>query len=400
MSALSEDSAQKLESQDAADVATPEESAVATEASDGASQDNASDGASQDNASDGASQDNASDGASGNGADAKTADDNASDAPVRIEDPAAERKLRRESKRMLKEARKLYKRAKKRLSEPRCREVETAVADMERALQSEEYSCAKAHDALGKVIQTRLAFARKSQLQEIFESLLIALGFALLLRTFLVEPFKIPTRSMVPTLLEGDQLFVTKLSYGIRLPFYDHYVVRFSAPQRGDVVVFAFPSADAAEYLARTNSGCLAAESLAGDKDYIKRIIGVEGDTVEVIDQVVYVNGEPVKQVPYYERTVSDFMYLTDRRREAWNHEEHGVHKYTTITHEVQNNHFGPIKVQPDHVFVMGDNRDNSADSRCWGQVPVDNIKGRAQIIWWSTGHVGLRTERMFTTID
>lgn len=255
------------------------------------------------------------------------------------------------------------------------------------------------YDRLSSVMEKRLKFARKSGTREIVESLLFALAFALVLRTFFVEPFKIPTRSMVPTLLEGDQLFVTKLSYGIRLPILNRYVAWFSKPERGDVVVFAFPREEAKTYLARTNSGCLSAESLSEDKDYIKRIIGVEGDTIEIVGQTVYVNGAPIPQVSYYERTVADFMYLTDRRRENWNTEHLGHTQYTTITHEMPSAHFGPITVAPGHIFAMGDNRDNSADSRCWGQVPIDNIKGRAQIIWWSTGHWSPRWERMFTKI-
>ena len=322
-----------------------------------------------------------------------------SQTPELIKDKKTENGLRKEARKVLSESKKLFKRAKKQLSEERQKEVLHTIQALETALTDETHSCALALANMKEVSHKRLRFARKSGTQEVFESLIFALAFALVLRTFLVEPFKIPTRSMVPTLLEGDQLFVTKLSYGIRLPFYNDYIVWFSQPQRGEVVVFAFPREEAAKHLMRTNSGCMQAESLAGEKDYIKRIIGVEGDTIEVIDQVIHVNGEPVAQQPIYERTVSDYMYLTDRRKESWNREMHGNATYTTITHELPSSHFGPIKVLPGHVFVMGDNRDNSADSRCWGQVPVKNIKGRAQIIWWSTGHIGPRWERMFTWI-
>ena len=158
-----------------------------------------------------------------------------------ITDPAAERKLRRgEAKKTLAEARKLYKRGKKVLAPERQKEITTAIEALEAALADDAHSCVPAHENLKGIVEKRLKFARKSGFQELIESLLFALAFALVLRTFFVEPFKIPTRSMVPTLLEGDQLFVTKLSYGIRLPFYDDYIVRFSPPQRGDVIVFAF----------------------------------------------------------------------------------------------------------------------------------------------------------------
>ena len=318
---------------------------------------------------------------------------------ISITDRAAEKKLRcGEAKKTLAEARKLFKRGKKHLTAERQAEITAAIEALDNALKDEAHSCGPAHENLKTVIQKRLKFARKSSAQEIFESLLFALAFALVLRTFFVEPFKIPTRSMVPTLLEGDQLFVTKLSYGLRLPFYNDYVMRFSDPQRGDVIVFAFPNEEAMAHLARTNSHCMQMETLADEKDYIKRIIGVEGDTIEVINQIVHVNGAPVYQKPIYERTVTDYMFLEDSR-EFWNHEKHGEAEYTTITHQLPNTQFGPVKVLPGHVFVMGDNRDNSADSRCWGQVPVANIKGRAQIIWWSSGHYAPRWNRMFTKI-
>lgn len=315
-------------------------------------------------------------------------------------EPVPEKKLRKEARQLLREAKKLYRRARKRLAPETRDRIEREIKALGQALGMDGGSCWQAYRALASSVETHLKFARKSGTREVVESLLFALAFAFVLRTFLVEPFKIPTRSMVPTLMEGDQLFVTKLSYGLRLPFIDRYIARFSEPQRGDVIVFAFPRKEAAIHLARTNSGCMQAESLTEDKDYIKRIIGVAGDTVEMIEQTVYVNGVPIPQQPFYQRVVSDYMYLTDRRREYWNIEHHGSARYTTITHEMPASHFGPITVAPGHVFCMGDNRDNSADSRCWGQVPVDNIKGKAQMIWWSTGAYGPRWERMFTKID
>ncbi len=320
-------------------------------------------------------------------------------APKKISDPAVEKKLRAEAKTALNEARKLYKRAHKKLSKERQDEVTKAITGLENILKQSDYSCQKELASFKKVIDARLGFARKSSMRELVESLLIALAVALVLRTFFVEPYKIPTRSMVPTLLEGDQLFVTKLSYGLRLPFIDRYVAHFSEPERGDVIVFAFPREDAIKYLASTNSKCLQEESLVGEKDYIKRIIGLEGDVVEVKNQVVFVNGEPIAKMPFYQRTAYDYLFLTDRRLETWDKEKHGNHTYQTISHEMPDKQFGPITVAPGHVFVMGDNRDNSADSRCWGQVPKDNIKGRAQIIWWSSGSTGTRWERMFTKI-
>lgn len=316
-----------------------------------------------------------------------------------IADETEEKKLRKQARKLISEACKLHKRGKKHLTQERETEILTAIKKLEDALDDSAYSCENDYNALKTIVEKRLSFAKKSSFQEAVESLLIALFCALFLRTFLVEPFKIPSRSMVPTLLEGDQLFVTKLSYGIRLPFYDDYIARFSSPERGDVIVFAFPNKEAAEHLISTNSSCMSLDSLSEEKDYIKRVIGVEGDTIEVLDQVIHVNGEPVAQHPVYERTVSDYLYLTDSRKEAWNRETIDGKSFMTITHQVPNNHFGPVRVMPGHVFVMGDNRDNSLDSRCWGQVPIKNIKGRAQIIWWSYGHYAPRWERMFTRI-
>ncbi|MCL2325162.1 MAG: signal peptidase I [Proteobacteria bacterium] len=307
--------------------------------------------------------------------------------------------FRREAKRLYREARKLFASARRKLPENARTHAAHAIDLLGSSLKHPQGVDAGAYEEVKSLVQTRLRFAKKSSVQEIIESLVFALLFALILRTFFVEPFMIPTRSMVPTLLDGDQLFVTKLSYGIRLPFLNDYIVRFGNPQHGDVVVFAFPQKEAREHLARTNSGCMLPESTSQEKDYIKRIIGVEGDVIEVIEQNVHVNGEPIAHHVFYEREVSDMFYSGARHREQWNRETHGNATYTTITHNMPMSRFGPVTVAPGHVFVMGDNRDNSSDSRCWGQVPVRNIKGRAQIIWWSSGSQGLRWDRMFTRI-
>ena len=306
---------------------------------------------------------------------------------------------RKEAKQLLKEAARLYKAGKKKIDPEIAKAYENASAKLLESLNSPDGVDLVAMREVKKIATTTLLPFKKSSAREIFESLLFALVFALLLRTFFIEPFKIPTRSMVPTLLEGDQLFVTKLSYGIRLPFLDRYVVRFAEPKRGDVVVFAFPSKDAAEHLMRTHSQCMSPASAAGEKDYIKRIIGVEGDVVEVIEQTVIVNGSPITSTPYYEHTVINKFFIPDRRQGQWNHVHHGDADFTTMTHDMPMKHEGPFTVQPGHIFVMGDNRDNSLDSRCWGQVPVDNIKGLAQIIWWSGGEHGPRWNRIFQTI-
>lgn len=307
---------------------------------------------------------------------------------------------RREIKRFIKYGYRLVARGKKSLDLAKLDEARAALCALKAKLTSQDI--AELNAALKNadtVLTCQLRSVKKSASREVVESLVFALVFALILRTFFVEPFQIPTRSMVPTLLDGDRLFVTKLSYGIRIPFLDDYIVQFSKPQRGEVVVFAFPQKEAAEHLARSNYKCMQAESIAGEKDYIKRIIGVEGDSIEVIDQIVHVNGEPIAQQAIYQREVADYFYLSDRRRETWNYETHGDAQYTTITHSISQNHFGPIKVAAGNVFVMGDNRDNSSDSRCWGQVPVRNIKGRAQILWWSAGSHGTRWTRIFTRI-
>jgi signal peptidase I len=165
---------------------------------------------------------------------------------------------------------------------------------------------------------------------------------ALVIRTFVVQAFKIPSGSMEDTLLIGDHILVNKLSYGLQVPlahFKVHLMGLMGEPQRGDIIVFPFPRDP--------------------KRDFIKRVIGLPGERVEVRNHRAYVNGEPLKE-PY--------VRLDDR----------------AMMHPSRYSHWGPEVVPPGKLFVMGDNRDNSADSRDWGFLDSAQVKGRAFIIYWS----------------
>ncbi len=176
-------------------------------------------------------------------------------------------------------------------------------------------------------------------IREYAESIIIAILIALFIRAFIVQAFKIPSGSMEPTLLIGDHLLVNKFAYGIKLPLVDQKVLVFNEPEREDIIVFIFPKDKS--------------------KDFIKRVVGVPGDTVEIRRKKIYINGK------------------------IW-HDSHGVYRDSEVTSLVPRDNFGPVVVPPDQVFVMGDNRDHSYDSRFWGFVPFDQIKGKAWILYWS----------------
>ena len=181
--------------------------------------------------------------------------------------------------------------------------------------------------------------ARGGVIREYAESIIIAILIALFIRAFIVQAFKIPSGSMEPTLLIGDHLLVNKFAYGIKLPLIDKKVLVFNEPEREDIIVFIFPQDKS--------------------KDFIKRVIGVPGDTIEIRKKKIYINGK------------------------LWQ-DAHGVYRDSEVTSLVPRDNFGPVVVPPEHVMVMGDNRDRSYDSRFWGFVPIDQIKGKALILYWS----------------
>lgn len=189
----------------------------------------------------------------------------------------------------------------------------------------------------------------------------------LLLRSFLLEPFRIPSGSMRPTLLVGDFILVNKWAYGIRLPVLHKKVVEISDPQRGDVVVFRFPQDTRV--------------------DFIKRIIGLPGDRIGYRGKTIYLNGTPVQQSPDgdYEGVGSNEMGPVERRTESLADHPHKVLVDTRspdFPGGCQVLLFGDVVVPEGHYFVMGDNRDYSNDGRCWGFVPDENLVGRAFGIW------------------
>ncbi len=187
---------------------------------------------------------------------------------------------------------------------------------------------------------------QKSTLREYFESIVIAVILALFIRTFVVQAFKIPTGSMENNLLIGDHLLVNKFVLGPSASGLEKAVLPLGTIKRGDVVVFKYPEEP--------------------ERDFIKRIIGLPGDTLQLKQKKVYINGTPLEE-PYVH-----FL------------EQPGSGSLSEVTSQDVRENYGPVTVPADHYFAMGDNRDNSADSRYWGFLPRDYVKGKALLIYWS----------------
>jgi signal peptidase I len=180
---------------------------------------------------------------------------------------------------------------------------------------------------------------KKSLVREYIEAILIALVLAVFIRTFVVQAFKIPSGSMIPTLLIGDHILVSKFVYGIKNPFNGTVIVPIKEPARNDVIVFKYP--------------------LNRSQDFIKRVIGLPGDSVEIINKKVFINGKALG-------------------------DDKGEFKDNNLLSEGPRDNFGPVTVPPNSLFVMGDNRDNSHDSRFWRFVDYSDIRGKAIVMYWS----------------
>ena len=192
-------------------------------------------------------------------------------------------------------------------------------------------------------------------LLEFAGSLAPVLGLVLVLRSFLIEPFQIPSQSMVPTLQVGDFILVSKWTYGIRLPVLRTKIIEIDSPERGDVMVF-FPPHE--------------------DRYFIKRVVGLPGDKVHVLNGIVFINGDKMTQTSVAEKANSSRSVVMS---EDLGGIEHLMQKRTSPTRLSQN--YSAV-VPQGHYFMMGDNRDNSSDSRVWGPVPEDRIVGKAFARW------------------
>jgi signal peptidase I len=189
--------------------------------------------------------------------------------------------------------------------------------------------------------KSNAADKKKSKVQEYIEAIIIAILIAVFIRTFVIQAFKIPSRSMVPTMLVGDHLLVNKFIYGVKIPYFRKTIIPITDPQRGDIVVFIYPN--------------------DRSKDFIKRVIGVSGDRIEIKNKKILINDKE----------------YTDN---------YGIYTDKVIYPGAMQprDNYGPVTVPPRSLFVMGDNRDESADSRYWGFVDLKDVEGKAFIIYWS----------------
>jgi signal peptidase I len=282
---------------------------------------------------------------------------------------SASRRAQLEARHLLKESRRILKKRGDQIPGAVAATVKSAIQAVNDAMEAGDVErMRKANVALDEVMDDHLSFARKSTLREYAESIGVAIAVALLLRAFVVEAFQIPSGSMIPTLEVGDHIFVSKFSYGLSIPFTDTKILQYGSPERGDVIVFKFPQDTST--------------------DYIKRVVGIPGDTVEVRNGQLYVNGNAIPRKrdprPCYDNETNSNN--DDRSCEFWTETlGNKVHDTMLEPSRSANDHPRTV-IGPGEVFCMGDNRDNSYDSRKWGTVKMNLIKGRALIIWWSRG--------------
>jgi signal peptidase I len=211
----------------------------------------------------------------------------------------------------------------------------------------------------------RAANAKDPILVEYSKSFFPVILLVFFIRSFIAEPFKIPSGSMMPTLLAGDFILVSKFSYGIRVPILNYTMIEVDKPKRGDVFVFHYPPKPSI--------------------DYIKRVVGLPGDVIEYKSKTLYINDKKIEQtfVDKYPYVMNEIHHIEAKElKEALGNVNHSI-----LIHDLPGENF-KFEVPHGHYLAFGDNRDNSADSRVWGFVPEHNLVGRAFFIWFNFGEI------------
>jgi len=304
-----------------------------------------------------------------------------------------EYKARKRAKQLIKETKVVLEKNRSKLNPESVSIIEQKIGNAERALDTQNYEeILKTTEDLESASADYLSKYTKSKLRQNIEALAFAILLALIIRTFVFQPFKIPSGSMIPTLLVGDHLLVNKFVYGTKIPFTDIEIFPIEKIKRGDVVVFTYPNNER--------------DPSKNGLYYIKRVVGLPGDEIDLNGRNLYINGG---KVPIeYEGTYADKRNSEqfDEYREDLFGEEHTVIFRKGKENTNRGSYIPVTKVPEGSVFVMGDNRDNSQDSRFWGFVPIENIAGRAFIIHWSWDFANpdilnkVRWDRILSGID
>lgn len=304
-----------------------------------------------------------------------------------------EYKARKRAKQLIKETKVVLEKNRSKLNPESVSIIEQKIGNAERVLDTQNYEeILKTTEDLESASADYLSKYTKSKLRQNIEALAFAILLALIIRTFVFQPFKIPSGSMIPTLLVGDHLLVNKFVYGTKIPFTDIEIFPIKKIKRGDVVVFTYPNNER--------------DPSKNGLYYIKRVVGLPGDEIDLNGRNLYINGG---KVPIeYEGTYADKRNSEqfDEYREDLFGEEHTVIFRKGKENTNRGSYIPVTKVPEGSVFVMGDNRDNSQDSRFWGFVPIENIAGRAFIIHWSWDFANpdilnkVRWDRILSGID